>query len=84
MAGLVALGCVGRLLNACVSAFRQAHIRQRLHARGLIGPFMRRLSYPVEFFYEELPSLRLERVELVTFPVRSNDGLHSFVMGRRV
>ncbi len=61
----------------------RAFLRQRLMEVGVAKPFMRGLSYPIEFFYEELPRLGLESIEISVFATTSNGAPHAFVLARR-
>lgn len=61
----------------------RAFVRQRLMEVGIAKPFMRGLSYPIEFFYGELPKLGLESVELSVFATTSNNAAHAFVFATR-
>jgi len=50
---------------------------------GLARPFMRRLSYPIEYFYSVLPSHGFQDVELAVFAAKSNNDPHPFVFARK-
>jgi len=66
---------------------RMADIRSRIKRLlmdlGMAKPMMRRLSYPVEFFYEEFPKLGFGDIELSIFVTKSNNSLHPFILARK-
>ena len=57
--------------------------RRLLMQYGLARPFMRRLSYPIEYFYSVLPSHGFQDVELAVFAAKSNNDPHPFVFARK-
>jgi ubiquinone/menaquinone biosynthesis C-methylase UbiE len=61
----------------------RARGRRLLMQFGFARPFMRGLSYPIEYLYNVLPSHGFEDVELAVFAAMSNNGLHSFVFARK-
>ena len=50
---------------------------------GLAKPFMRMLSYPIEYFYNVFPGHGFEDIELAVFAAKSNSDPHPFVFARR-
>ena len=56
---------------------------RRLMDLGIGGPIMRGTPYPVEFFYDKLPRLGFEDIEICIFATKSNNGLHPFVFSRK-
>jgi SAM-dependent methyltransferase len=62
-----------------------------LRARGkrllmhydVVRPFMRGLSYPMEYLFEALPSHGFGDIELAVFAARGNNDPHSFVFARK-
>ena len=61
----------------------KASVRRRLMEFGLSRPIMRGLSYPLDYFYDVLPELGFEDVEMMVFATKSNGGLHPFVLARK-
>ena len=60
-----------------------ANLRRLLMMFGIIRPIMRRLEYPIEFFYQELPKLGFADIEIFIFVTRSNNDPHPFVLARK-
>jgi ubiquinone/menaquinone biosynthesis C-methylase UbiE len=50
---------------------------------GITKPIMRGLSYPSEFFYEELPKLGFDDIEISIFVTKSNNVPHSFILAKK-
>jgi 2-polyprenyl-3-methyl-5-hydroxy-6-metoxy-1,4-benzoquinol methylase len=65
--------------------FGDAHaaIKRILMDVGLSPPIMRGLSYPIEFFYEELPKMGFDDIEINIFVTKSNNDPHPFVFARK-
>lgn len=65
-----------------LSDFR-AGLRRMLMEFGMAKPIMRGLWYPVDMFYQELPKLGFEDVEISIFITKSNKDPHPFVLARK-
>jgi phosphosulfolactate synthase (CoM biosynthesis protein A) len=50
---------------------------------GMAKPIMRGLWYPVDMFYQELPKLGFEDVEISIFATKSNNDPHPFVLAKK-
>lgn len=61
----------------------RARGRRLLMHCGLARPFMRGLSYPINYFFNALPTHGFENVEVAVFATTSNGGLHPFVFARK-
>lgn len=61
----------------------KAHIKRKLMDYGRGKPIMRDLWYPIDFFYEKLPKLGFNDIELSIFATKSNNGLHAFIFARK-
>ena len=61
----------------------RAHRKRVLTDCGMAKPIMRGLSYPVGFFYEELPKLGFNEIEISIFITKSNNGLHPFIFAKK-
>jgi ubiquinone/menaquinone biosynthesis C-methylase UbiE len=61
----------------------RAHVRRLLMQYGMAKPIMRGLRYPVDFFYEVLPELGFDDIEISIFVTKSNNDPHSFVFARK-
>lgn len=61
----------------------RARGRRLLMQHGLARPFMRMLSYPMEYFYDAFPSHGFEDIELAVFAAKSNNDPHPFLFARR-
>lgn len=61
----------------------KAHIKRVLMDFGMAKPIMRGLSYPVEFFYKELPKVGFDDIEIFTFVTKSNNAPHSFIFAKK-
>jgi hypothetical protein len=77
-----------KALDAAYGARRRAgdvraFLAHELVKRNRLSPAIRGLSFPVGFVFETLGGLGLESIEVTTMAVRSNGGLHSFVLARR-
>ena len=66
-----------------VAGDARAIIFRRLLEMNRVAPSIRGLSYPIGFVFETLARLGFESVELTVISVRSNGGLHPFVMARK-
>ena len=58
-----------------------AHLKRVLMDIGMAKPFMRVLSYPIEFFFEELPKFGFDNIEISIF-VTDNDP-HPFIFAKK-
>jgi len=62
-----------------------ARVRRWLLRLGMVRPFMRWLSYSVDYLLEELPRVGMTDVEVWIFsPLRDNRDPHPFVLARKV
>lgn len=61
----------------------KANRRRRELERGGSARFMRMRSYPIRFFYQFLPALGFEDIEINMFVTKSNNDPHSFVFARK-
>ncbi len=62
----------------------KAHLKRWLMKYGIAKPIMKGLRYPVSFFYDVLPEIGFDDVEVSVFTTKSNQAPHSFVMARKV
>ncbi|GAG35143.1 unnamed protein product [marine sediment metagenome] len=46
-------------------------------------PIMKGLRYPMDFFYDVLPELGFDDIEISVFTTKSNQAPHSFVLARK-
>ncbi len=61
----------------------KAAVNRRLIKRGVFRPLMRRLEYPLEWFFEALPRMGFEDVALHVIAPRSSHDPHVFVLARK-
>jgi SAM-dependent methyltransferase len=61
----------------------KAALNRKMIARGIFRPLMRRLEYPVEWFFSELPRLGFSDISLQIVSPRSSGDPHAFVMARK-
>ena len=61
----------------------KASVNRHLINRGFFRPLMRRLEFPLEWFFAELPKLGFEDVALHVVATRSGDAPHPFVLARK-
>jgi ubiquinone/menaquinone biosynthesis C-methylase UbiE len=61
----------------------KALIKRWLMDIGLTRPIMRSLCYPIQFFYEELPKLGFDDIEICIFVTKSNGDPHPFLFARK-
>lgn len=57
--------------------------KRMLMQYGMAKPLMRRLSYPIEYFYKVLPKYGFDDIELAVFVAKSNNDPHSFIFARK-
>ncbi len=61
----------------------KAALNRWLIRAGLFRPLMRRLPYPLEWFYSELPRLGFAGIELAVVAPKSSNDPHPFVLARK-
>lgn len=61
----------------------RAYSKRVLMDIGMGKPIMRGLWYPMEFFYEELPKVGFEDIEICIFVTKSNNDPHPFVFAKK-
>jgi SAM-dependent methyltransferase len=69
-------------LGRRVENYRLSKARRALEAGGSVG-LMRMRAYPIRFFYDFLPKVGFEDVEIGIFATRSNGDPHPFVFARK-
>jgi SAM-dependent methyltransferase len=69
-------------LGRRIDDYRADKKRRALEQGGSVG-LMRMRSYPIRFFYEFLPGLGFDDVEISVFVTKSNNDPHSFVLARK-
>lgn len=69
-------------LGRRVDDFKANQQRRALEQGGSVG-LMRMRSYPIRFFYEFLPALGFDDVEISIFVTKSNNDPHPFVFARK-
>ncbi len=62
----------------------KATINRRLINAGMFRPLMRRLEYPLEWFYSRLPKLGFEDISVQIIAPRSSGDPHPFVLARKI
>jgi len=58
-------------------------LNRRLINRGVFRPVMRQLTYPISWFYSELPGLGFRDIELCVFQVASSKDPHPCLLARK-
>lgn len=61
----------------------KASMNRKLIAAGIFRPLMRRLTYPVDWLYGELPKIGFTDVEISFVTTTSNHDPHTFVFARK-
>ena len=61
----------------------RANGKRLLMQYGMAKPLMRRLEYPMAYFYEALPKYGFGDIELSVFAAKSNNDPHSFIFARK-
>jgi len=62
----------------------KASVNRTLIAAGMFRPLMRRLEYPLEWFYRQLPKLGFENVVVQIIAPKSSGDPHPFVLARKM
>lgn len=61
----------------------RANGKRLLMQYGMAKPFMRWLSYPMEYFYNALPQYGFDDIEIAIFVTKSNNDPHPFIFARK-
>jgi ubiquinone/menaquinone biosynthesis C-methylase UbiE len=61
----------------------RAKYKRLLMQCGMIKPIMRRLIYPMDYFFETLPKYNFDDIELAVFETKSNNDPHPFIFARK-
>ncbi len=65
-----------------IDEYKANRLRRELESGGEKG-LMRMRSYPIKFFYQFLPALGFEDIEINVFATKSNNDPHPFVLARK-
>ena len=61
----------------------RAKYQRWLMQYGMVKPIMRGLMYPISYFYEALPKLNFDNIELAVFVTKINNDPHPFIFARK-
>ncbi len=65
------------------AADMKAHVKRWLMDYGMVKPIMKGLRYPLDFFYDVLPKIGFDDIEVSIFTTTSNQDPHSFILARK-